>query len=474
VSTTLAWFERAFAAYWPPVLAALVLFWAYRLGKRALAIWAGHDVDFPDSKPSQETEPGVKGSMAWAVVKWLTLAIVLACATGYGLFLVLGSPSLPDRNTFTTSELLDLMKIGLAVVGGLGAVVALAVAYRKQQVSEAAHLMATGHELREHTKFFNERYVSAAEQLGHERFAVRLAGVYAMVGLADDWPAGRQTCVDVLCGYLRTPYPEGDPTDREVRQEIIKTLLDHVWDYESGKRPVRMDFRKVEFEDLDLSRRKFSAEIDFEKAVFHGKLTNFSGCLFTGVVNFYGATFKSEETSFAEANFRDATLNFQRAQFSGTLVSFSDTVALKSGLNFVEVTVAEGTKISFEGTRAQTSSISFEDSTVQNGELSFSKALFLPSNAHKVKSSISLRRIFAEGATIRFNDCKINDATLSLDRAWLADCTIDLENLVLNRTEVLTEGAHLADAATAFHRLSATMQKAPAPEHEGLRQDEPQ
>ncbi|MGW4208017.1 pentapeptide repeat-containing protein [Lentzea sp. NPDC004789] len=474
MSTILPWLERVFAAYWPPALAGLVLFWAYRLGRRALAIWAGHDVDFPDSKPSQEAEPGVKGSMAWAVIKWLTLAIVLAGTTGYGLFLVLGSPSLPDRNTFTTSELLDLMKIGLAVVGGLGAVVALAVAYRKQQVSEAAHLMATGQELREQTKFFNERYVSAAEQLGHERFAVRLAGVYAMVGLADDWPAGRQTCVDVLCGYLRTPYPEGDPTDREVRQEIIKTLLDHVWDHEIGERPVRMDFRKVQFEDLDLSRRKFSAEMDFEKAVFHGKLTNFSECLFTGVVNFYGATFKSEKTSFADSNFRDGTVNFRRATFSGKLVDFADAVFLKSDLSFAEATVADGTKVSFEGTRMQASSISLENVALRNAELDFSLMLFMPSTAYRAKSGLNLRKMLANNTSVTFKGSKINDAVLSLGHARLVDCTIDLEDLELIDTDLLTQGMQPVGAAAALRRLGGAMQKAPAPEHEGLRQDEPQ
>jgi hypothetical protein len=29
-----------------------------------------------------------------------------------------------------------------------------------------------------------------------------------MAGLADDWKQNRQTCVDVLCGYLRNG-PEG-------------------------------------------------------------------------------------------------------------------------------------------------------------------------------------------------------------------------------------------------------------------------
>ncbi len=57
------------------------------------------------------------------------------------------------------------------------------------------------------TRTLNERFATAAGQLGDDkRPTVRLAGVYAMAGLADDWPENRQTCVDVLCGYLRMPY----------------------------------------------------------------------------------------------------------------------------------------------------------------------------------------------------------------------------------------------------------------------------
>jgi len=60
------------------------------------------------------------------------------------------------------------------------------------------------------TRTMNERFATAAEQLGDDKPAVRLAGVYAMAGLADDWKENRQTCVDVLCAYLRMPY-EPDP-----------------------------------------------------------------------------------------------------------------------------------------------------------------------------------------------------------------------------------------------------------------------
>ena len=52
------------------------------------------------------------------------------------------------------------------------------------------------------TRALNERFATAAEQLGSDKPAIRLAGVYAMAGLADDWKEHRQTCADVLCAYL--------------------------------------------------------------------------------------------------------------------------------------------------------------------------------------------------------------------------------------------------------------------------------
>src|ERR1700691_5090944 len=87
----------------------------------------------------------------------------------------------------------------------------------------------------------NERFATAAEQLGDDKPpAVRLAGVYAMAGLADDWEANRQTCVDVLCAYLRMPY-EPDPGKdspapeqlafqaiREVRHTVIRVITAHL------------------------------------------------------------------------------------------------------------------------------------------------------------------------------------------------------------------------------------------------------
>ena len=46
------------------------------------------------------------------------------------------------------------------------------------------------------TRTRNERFDTVAEHLGSDKPpAVRVAGVYAMAGLADDWPDHRQMCV---------------------------------------------------------------------------------------------------------------------------------------------------------------------------------------------------------------------------------------------------------------------------------------
>jgi hypothetical protein len=70
--------------------------------------------------------------------------------------------------------------------------------------AQSEHLKNTLDQERDRT--LNERSATAAGQLGDDKPpAVRLAGEYAMAGLADDWLQNHQTCIDVLCAYLRLP-----------------------------------------------------------------------------------------------------------------------------------------------------------------------------------------------------------------------------------------------------------------------------
>jgi hypothetical protein len=100
---------------------------------------------------------------------------------------------------------------------------------------------------RAHAEGLAKRYQDAASQLGHDKPAVRLAGVYAMARLADDWSEERQTCVDVLCAYLRMDlkmrdYPQDehfsvrlpDDGDMQVRRAICELISSRVTPFDMG------------------------------------------------------------------------------------------------------------------------------------------------------------------------------------------------------------------------------------------------
>jgi hypothetical protein len=185
---------------------------------------------------------------------------------------------------------------------------------------ELARLKAQSEQLdstlaEQRTRTLNERFDTVAGQLGSDKSpAVRMAGVYAMAGLADDWQDHRQTCVDVLCAYLRMPY-EPEPGDdapmekrlawqasREVRHTVIRVIAAHL----NGTAPVSW----------------CGLNFDFAGAVFDGG--DFSGAKFSGgTVNFAGAEFSGGTVNFAGAEFSGGTVNFAAAKFAGGTVDFS-------------------------------------------------------------------------------------------------------------------------------------------------------
>ncbi|MEU4273299.1 hypothetical protein [Streptomyces sp. NPDC026092] len=81
---------------------------------------------------------------------------------------------------------------------------------------DGRHVYAHRDAIRLHT----ERFSQAVGELGSDSPAVRLGGVHALAGHADDAPDDapdnslRQTCIDVLCAYLQLPFtpdPGSDP-----------------------------------------------------------------------------------------------------------------------------------------------------------------------------------------------------------------------------------------------------------------------
>lgn len=150
------------------------------------------------------------------VMRWLpTTTTVLLVVIGGGLVALWLANTWADEQTAGVSPAdatavaeaarlrLDAIKTALTVAAGLGAGVTLLVALRKQSVSERAQRFTEEDSQEQH---ITALYVAAVEQLGSEKAAVRLGGLYALERLGNDNPKLRQTVVDVICAYLRMPF----------------------------------------------------------------------------------------------------------------------------------------------------------------------------------------------------------------------------------------------------------------------------
>ena len=262
-----------------------------------------------------------------AVVITVLLGAALAAAlTLFLMWLVTGGFPAPGHNG--TNPFLDVLKVALTVAAGIGGAVALVVAYRRQRHTEVDDAGR------------RSRYTSAASQLGDPQPAVRLAGVYAMANLADEWAEQRQQCVDVLCAYLRLSWAR-DPThlepnttttehtwpdgtgqrkvtktysgragEREVRQTLVRVIAAHLQpDTGSITRPGT----SWSYLDIDLTNAALP-NADFTNANFHGR-ASLRRATFSGDAYFVGATF-SGDPSFAGATF-SGDASFDGTTFSG-------------------------------------------------------------------------------------------------------------------------------------------------------------
>ncbi len=250
---------------------------------------------------------------------------------------------------------IDVTRVALTVVAGVGGVVALVIAYRRQRDLEQSK--------------FVERFGAAAAQLGATDVAVRIAGVYAMAGVADETDGPRrQQCIDVLCGYLRLPYspalggnhqtkdirkyPAGERSgpeneqhfeyrqnDREVRTTIVRVIAEHLQpESEYAWSASNFDFRTAHLEVVGFDNVTISGIARFDHATFIGG-AQFSGATFAGTAWFHKTTFTGD-TWFHKATFNGNT-SFSEATFSGD-TSFSEAI-FTGDASFSEATFSSDT-----------------------------------------------------------------------------------------------------------------------------------
>lgn len=234
-------------------------------------------------------------AMALSLVGAVVIAIVAAWVLA------------PRLNVGTqTTPPADLTRLALTVAAGVGGVVALVVAYRRQRDLEQGK--------------FLEAFGAAAKQLGDADVAVRLAGVYAMAGVADQTSKlKRQQCIDVLCGYLRLPYSPELGNNHQSSLVVKKPLLkkggseqELQFRYRQNDKVVRETVVRVIVAHLQKNAPTSWSSNDFDFTGAHFEVANFDGAIFDGgTTSFTEATFSGDMTSFTEVTFSGDKTSFR-------------------------------------------------------------------------------------------------------------------------------------------------------------------
>ena len=393
--------------------------------------------------PRRRTER--RGLRLWPVGTVLALTFATAVLVSAAVFFtgwdLLDARGLKPEHRLDSTTLFDLVKLSFGVVAGAGALVALVVAYRRQRVDEDGAL-------REDTRLHTERFTTAVAQLGDASPAVRLGGVHALAGLADDAPtlALRQTCIDVLCAYLRLPYTtEPDlPADdaearhayralREVRHTVIRLIRDHLrlgpadphsWQGQD------FDLTEVTFDGGDFTGAQFSdGRVNFANAHFSDGTVTFTDARFSGgTINFTGAQFGAR-VSFARAEFCGAVVTFNGARFSGGMVAFSRARFSGGRVNFSRAEFSGG-RVSFTNTGFSGGRVEFAGAWFSGGAVVFAGARFYGgtvdfSRAQFSGSTVGFNPAGFSGGTVAFTDARFSGGTTIFAGARFSDGTVD-------------------------------------------------
>jgi hypothetical protein len=354
-------------------------------------VWPLPGIPRPDPSDRPDPEP----AKLWTLIVGVTAAVILAAGLGLVVF------SLAVQNLHIPAA--DAARTAVTLIGVPTAAGAVFVALRsvrlkerqlhtdQQRVVDAYRTYALAFDA-EHTRReydqereFRARYVSAAEQIGHDSAAVRLAGVNAMAQLATDWEEQRQSCVDVLCAYLRLPQLKiissslatpnaNDPADGEVRRTAQRLITDGF--RRKGNRlddppawpDTDLDLDGAVLEHLNL-RKAAVRKASFKETTFNGHTSisatihdaSFVRAVFLGNVSVAG---KMHRSNFSGAEFSEEAIIgvfcAEKPRFFDA--TFKDRLALRAPA--LEYTSYEFRRTSFAVEPPLNVAASYEECTV--------------------------------------------------------------------------------------------------------------
>lgn len=275
---------------------------------------------------------------------WLGAIAVLGGAAAFFLPIAVNSGFAKDDDGSALRQAL------LYTTGGLLGVITLGETHRKnnqeREKNENDHIRQVHAERR-------ERYATAVEQLANEKAAVRLGGVYTLVGLVDEWlddskllsgsskdsdeqKKEGQIIINNLCAYIKSPViketvPSENHLIRLEEQRIRQAILHEVHVRLSSKN-FSLDTEEHEAGPwskftFDFSNAEFFYPVDFSNSFFEEKI-NFTESVFEKDAMFKNTKFKGSAI-FNSAKFMASSANscasFENSKFSNK-ADFSSSV----------------------------------------------------------------------------------------------------------------------------------------------------
>ena len=311
----------------------------------------------------------------------------------------------------------DLRLHLLYITGGIIAILGLIETNRKNSQDHIRQVHAAR----------RDRYIVAVDKLSNSNASVRLGGVYALVGLVDEWldddnidekirTKEGQVIINNLCAYVRSPFPlaekiDGYETHKKIEDRKEKESKNELSEYESERFKTILEYLTnpndyKEPKDITTDYAKFHEEQDVRRTIFdeihkrsskifkneRGKVVKTTPGLwsdfefdFSRAPIFYSLNdLKIEKGNFSNAKlYADASFtgsdfvsdaNFSNATFSNNAyfnkVAFSKaTFISRAEFNHVKFTWADFDNVTFAG-HAEFDAVEFTQ------HASFSKATF--------------------------------------------------------------------------------------------------
>lgn len=173
----------------------------------------------------------------------------------------------------------DLRLHLLYITGGIIAILGLIETNRKNSKDHIRQVHAAR----------RNRYIEAVDKLSNKNAPVRLGGVYALVGLVDEWldddnideetqTKEGQVIINNLCSYIRSPFPLAEKIDEykayekfeEVMQKYSKGLLEELdlpdWIVLNERFPSPQNYKKPK--NITKDYATFSEEQNVRRTIF--------------------------------------------------------------------------------------------------------------------------------------------------------------------------------------------------------------